>query len=107
MEPRMPSGPTPGAVKVLGVALLMACSLLGSLALVEGTLRLFPSLLPEGTRLRVHWRAGDRQWYQPHPYIGHLHRADSHASAQTARPGVEDEGERDPWGFRNRWPWPE
>jgi len=96
-----------GAVKWLGVALLMVCSLLGTLAIVEGTLRLFPSLLPEGTRLRIHWQAGDSHWYLPHPYIGHLHRADSHASGQTARPGLEVDSIRDPWGFRNRWPWPD
>jgi lysophospholipase L1-like esterase len=98
---------TPGAVKGLGVVLLMVCSMLGTLASVEGTLRLVPSLLPEGTRLRIHWQAGDRHWYHPHPYIGHLHRADSHASVQTARPGLEADGNRDPWGFRNHWPWPD
>jgi SGNH hydrolase-like domain, acetyltransferase AlgX len=106
MERKTAPVSTRGAAKVLGIVLLMVCSLLATLALVEGTLRLVPNLLPEGTRLRLHWREDEGHWYQPHPYIGHLHQADGHASAHTARPGVEAAGERDPWGFRNRWPWP-
>jgi hypothetical protein len=90
---------------------IFAClSIVGSIILtvgvLEGTLRRFPHVLPEGARLRVHWRDHHAVWYVPHPYIGHLHQADGHASAMTARPGVEATGDRDLWGFRNRWPWP-
>ena len=89
MERKTASVSTRGAAKVLGIVLLMVCSLLVTLALVEGTLRLVPNLLPDGTRLRLHWREDEGPWYQPHPYIGHLHQADGHASAHTARPGGE------------------
>jgi hypothetical protein len=87
-----------------GMSLMVA--MLSTLALLEGALRIAPSLLPEGARLRIHWRSGEDAWYVPHPYIGHLHTTDGHASRRTARPGVETAGMRDAWGFRNHWPWP-
>ena len=74
--------------------------------LLEISLRLVPRLLPEGARLRIHWQEGGQYWYVPHPYIGHLHNTNEHASGQTARPGLEVMAERDAWGFRNSWPWP-
>jgi lysophospholipase L1-like esterase len=94
--------------KAIGAVILMAFGLLVTLVVLEGTLRLVPSLLPEGAQLRLRQRRGAEQaWYVPHPYIGHLHMPDGHASARTGRPGLEAAGVRDPWGFRNRWPWPE
>ncbi|HXH10136.1 MAG TPA: SGNH/GDSL hydrolase family protein [Alphaproteobacteria bacterium] len=84
-------------------------SILFTVVLLEATLRLFPDLLMEGSRLRIHWqelRREHRKWYVAHPYIGHLHQTKLHASAMTARPGVEAAGKRDAWGFRNSWPWP-
>ena len=88
----------------LGISLTVPILLM--LVILEGMLRLVPSFLPEGARLRIHWRSGEQAWYVPHPYIGHLHTTDSHASARTARPGIETAGNRDAWGFRNNWPWP-
>jgi hypothetical protein len=85
---------------------MILLSLLSTLAMLEGVVRLVPNLLPEGTRLRLHWRSGEQVWYVSHPYIGHLHITDGHASAGTARPGIEAAGKRDLWGFRNHWPWP-
>jgi hypothetical protein len=74
--------------------MLLTVALLFTLALLEGALRIAPSLLPEGARLRIHWRSGENAWYIPHPYIGHLHTTDGHASGRTARPGVETAGMR-------------
>jgi hypothetical protein len=91
--------------EVLNVMMILL-SLLSTLAILEGAVRLAPNLLPEGTRLRIHWRSGEQVWYVPHPYIGHLHITDGHASAGTARPGIEAAGKQDLWGFRNHWPWP-
>jgi lysophospholipase L1-like esterase len=87
--------------------LLIAGSVLLTLVLIEGTLRLFPDLLSPGARLRINWRSNENPWHVPHPYIGHLHIADGNASARTARPGIEATGVSDIWGFRNTWPWPE
>jgi hypothetical protein len=86
--------------------LLIIGSLLVSAALVEGTLRLVPGLLPEGARLRLHWRGDGKPWYVPHPYIGHLHISDAEARAKTARPGIVST-HIDRWGFRNTDPWPQ
>jgi hypothetical protein len=86
---------------------IVLASTLFTIMLLEITLRLVPGLLTEGARLRVHWQAGSERWYIPHPYIGHLHLPEAHASSRTARSGLELMAERDPWGFRNHWPWPE
>jgi lysophospholipase L1-like esterase len=86
--------------------LAIMLSVLSTLAMLEGVLRFVPSLLPEGTRLRIHWRSSEQAWYVPHPYIGHLHITDGSASSRTARPGIEAAGKQDAWGFRNHWPWP-
>ena len=86
--------------------LLIAGSLLFTLTLIEGTLRLFPDLLPEGARLRIDERGIGKPWYIPHPYIGYLHVTDAEARAGSTRPGVKA-SRMDMWGFRNTWPWPE
>ncbi len=85
---------------------LLAASLLLSLMLVEGILRMVPGLLPEGARLRVARRSEAPLWYVAHPYIGHLHVADPDARAKTVRPDAPS-ALVDRWGFRNSWPWPE
>jgi hypothetical protein len=86
---------------------VISANVLFTVMLLEIGLRLVPGLLTEGARLRIHWREGSQLWYTPHPYIGHLHIPDGHASGRTARPGQEVIAKRDPWGFRNNWPWPE
>ncbi len=85
---------------------LLAASLVLALGLAELALRAFPGVLPEQTRLRLHW-AGlgtDPRTSVAHPTIGTL-----------ARPGLAETLERsdlsfrytiDPNGFRNPWPWP-
>jgi len=70
--------------------LLAVSSVLVLLGLAEGTLRLFPGLLP--VQLRRTIRADPRLGTASHPYIGHLNRATS---------------ETDPYGFPNDWPWPD
>jgi lysophospholipase L1-like esterase len=97
----------PTSWRKLSPIVLIFANILFTIMLLEVTLRFVPQLLTEGARLRVHWWEGGERWYVPHPYIGHLHTADGHASSRTARPGLEQMSEHDPWGFRNRWPWPE
>jgi hypothetical protein len=94
------------AKAVFGNALLITGSILVTLILIEGALRLAPSLLPEGARLRLHYQGTGEPWHVPHPYIGHLLIADAKARAMTARAGVAS-ASIDIWGFRNKWPWPE
>jgi hypothetical protein len=91
---------------VFGAAFLIIGSILFTLILIEGALRLVPSLLPEGARLQLHWQGTGEPWHAPHPYIGHLHIADASARAMTGRTGVAS-ASVDIWGFRNTWPWPE
>jgi len=85
---------------------LVVGSILLTLPLMEGMLRLFPSLLPPGAQLRVQWATDEKPWYVAHPYIGHLHITEANPSKRTARPGVESQNRQDIWGFRNSWPWP-
>ena len=96
------SAPRKAALSVL----MLTLSVLVTLLLIEGMLHLLPGLLTEGARLRIHWQGSGERWYVPHPYIGHLHLPETHASARTARPGIERNEVRDRWGFRNPWPWP-
>jgi hypothetical protein len=81
----------PLAARDLLPVVVLAGSALVTLAVVEGTLRLVPSLLSPGARLQVEERRVPA-WYVPHSYIGHLNRPLRQS--------------RDPWGFRNPWPWP-
>jgi hypothetical protein len=91
---------------LLPMVIVVASSLF-TFMMLEITLRVAPGLLTEGARLRVHWQASSQRWYIPHPYIGHLHLPAALASSKTARPGLEQMVEHDPWGFRNHWPWPQ
>src|SRR5262245_8879817 len=43
--------------------MLLTVAMLSTLALLEGALRIAPSLLPEGARLRIHWRSHGHAWY--------------------------------------------
>jgi len=85
---------------------LIVGSILLTVPLMEGTLRLFPGLLTAGAQLRVQWAAHAKHWYVAHPYIGHLHVTDANPSTRTGRPGTESQSRQDIWGFRNFWPWP-
>jgi SGNH hydrolase-like domain, acetyltransferase AlgX len=83
--------------------LLIAGSLLLTMALAEGVLRLVPGLLSVELQQLIQADADDRG--TAHPYIGYLHKPnntfilagrDFRAAAHTDR-----------HGFRNAWPWPE
>ena len=78
--------------------LLIVGSILFAMSLAEGTLRLFPELLPEGARTRVFWRGKvDQPWHVSHPYIGHLHnieylrKTNARTSAKIAGPWTRAE----------------
>jgi hypothetical protein len=89
--------------RVFLFGILILGSILFTLVLAEGVLRLAPGLLP--VELQQVLRADPRNYGIVHPYIGHLHKPnnalvisgrDFHAIHNT-----------DGHGFRNAWPWPE
>lgn len=85
----------------------MAASLLLTLAMAEGILRLFPDLLPEDASLRIYWRnvvekttttsIGD-------PYLGFVYPPDHKGEIKLGE--VDFSYSTDEHGFRNRGPWP-
>ena len=88
----------------LAVVLVGLCL---AFSLAELGLRLFPEMLSEQTRLRLHWAAldADERTTVAHPTIGYV-----------ARSGIAETLEHtdlrfrytiDGNGFRNPWPWPE
>jgi lysophospholipase L1-like esterase len=91
------------AVRSVYGALSVALSLLFGIVLIEGGLRLFPSLLPAEIRQLVQIRQHD--FGVPHPYIGHLHRP--HNSFIFTGRDFSATHRTDGHGFRNPWPWPE
>lgn len=93
--------------KLLARLAMVVVGFVLALAVAELALRLFPGVLSENARLRLHWAGlgADERTTMAHPTIGYV-----------ARPGLEETLERsdlrfhyaiDPNGFRNPWPWPE
>ncbi len=91
-------------VVLLGVASLLA------LALAEGLLRLFPSLLPEEAALRMHWRAlgaartGGEETITDDADLGFRYLPERTTTLE--RGDFAFTFTTDDNGFRNPWPWP-
>lgn len=86
-----------------GTAILLISSLIIAVLLGEASLRLFPSLLPEGAAIRLHWAAQvEESPPSPHPYIGFVPRPEGAAEGEDARAATS----RAIWGQRNLEPWP-
>lgn len=91
--------------------LLVGLSLALSFGLAEITLRIFPSLLPQETRLRLHWhalgtlerKAGDGMIVADDE-LGYLYR--SHYRGRLVRQDLAFDIVTDAQGFRNPDPWP-
>jgi lysophospholipase L1-like esterase len=82
---------------------LIGFSLVFAIALLEATLRLFPSLLPEEIQQRV--SATYDNIAVSHPKIGHLHKPNAYGTLVSSDFKVRHH--TDAFGFRNAWPWPE
>ena len=84
-----------------------SCLFFGSIVLtvglVEGLLRLLPGLLPEETQQLV--QANPKNFGVSHPYIGHLHSP--HGSRLISGRDFNAFHHTDGYGFRNTEPWPE
>lgn len=91
------------AREICGRALLIGLSLLFSIALLEGTFRLFPTLLPGEIQQRV--SVASSNIAVSHPKIGHLHKPNANGVIVSRDFRVSHH--TDGFGFRNPWPWPE
>ena len=86
--------------------LLVSFGLLLAAGGAELGLRLFPGLLSEDARLRLHWAglgASDSNTVA-HPTIGYVARS---GPDKLERTDLSFTFDIDPNGFRNDWPWPE
>jgi len=89
--------------QVIFAFILIVSSVFVTLALFEGTLRLFPVLLPIEIRQLVQARQSGSG--VAHPYIGHLHKP-NHSFVISGR-DFSATHHTDGHGFRNAWPWPD
>ena len=85
--------------------LLVGISVLVALLLLEGALRLFPSLLPEEAQLRLSW---DTEHFEQNtiddPYLGFRYPPNRTITHRTH--DFEIQIQTDEHGFRNASPWP-
>ena len=91
------------AREICGRVLLIGLSLLFTIALLEGTFRLFPTLLPGEIQQRV--LVASSNIAVSHPKIGHLHKPN--ANGMIVSRDFRVSHHTDAFGFRNAWPWPE
>ncbi len=100
---RSGSHSTLNAREICGKVSLLGFSLLFTVALLEGTFRLFPTLLPAEVQQRV--LTAYNNIAVSHPKIGHLHKANVYGTIVSEDFRVSHH--TDAFGFRNAWPWPE
>jgi lysophospholipase L1-like esterase len=86
--------------------ILVICSIVTTLCLVEVLLRLTPGLLPEAARTyaRRQNEAGWRIGTLPHPYVGYLFPANTETIVRSSYASFTYG--TDAFGFRNSQPWP-
>ena len=87
--------------------LLLGSSVVVSLGLFEGLLRLAPGLMPETARVYAR-RQNEGGWQVgtlPHPYIGYLYPANVENTVESRY--VAFTYRTDAFGFRNSRPWPQ
>ncbi len=88
---------------LIGEISLLICSIVLSLAVGEGFLRLFPGVFSE--EMQQFLQADPKNLGVSHPYIGHLHKPNSTVIVRGSDfKAVHHTGG---YGFRNTWPWPE
>jgi lysophospholipase L1-like esterase len=88
--------------RVFFFGVLLLGSILFSLILAEGVLRLVPGLLPVEVRQIIHRNPSN--YGVGHPYIGHL-QTPNNALVLSGR-DYRAVHHTDGYGFRNSWPWP-
>lgn len=90
----------------LQVLALLSVSVVFTLTLLEIFLRLFPTLLSEEARLRLHLRGVTLKTTSiAHPYVGFVYPPHSRGSKE--HEDFRFTYSTDGHGFRNPWPWPE
>lgn len=96
------------SLKSIAALALLGASILFALGAAEASLRLFPQLMPEEARLRLHWREVHRETVsRADPYLGFVYPANYRG--RFYRPGDDFAFTytTDEHGFRNPSPWPE
>ncbi len=92
---------------VAPLALLGASGVL-ALGVAEASLRVFPQLMPEEARLRLHWREVNQETAsQAHPYLGFVYPPNHEGRFEREDGEFAFTYTTDEHGFRNPSPWPE
>ena len=92
---------------VAPLALLGASGVL-ALGVAEASLRVFPQLMPEEAKLRLHWREVTEETVsQAHPYLGFVYPPNYEGRLERQDGQFAFTYNTDEHGFRNPSPWPE
>jgi lysophospholipase L1-like esterase len=97
-----------GLKTVVAPLALLGVSIALGLGAAEATLRVFPELMPEEARLRLHWREIQPQTVSlAHPYLGFVYppNYEGHLAREDGEFGFNYA--TDEHGFRNPSPWPD
>lgn len=93
---------------IAAVFALLGVSVWFALGLAEFGLRLFPEMLSEEARLRLHWREVNAEDIsEAHPYLGYLFPANHTGRIEREDGELSFSYTTDEYGFRNPTPWPE
>jgi hypothetical protein len=87
--------------------MLLSASMVLTLALAETALWVFPGLLSEGARIKLHWQNQHYRAHVPDPYIGYLPAPLGTAGGDGPANADSSLQAKDYWGDRNKEPWPD
>jgi lysophospholipase L1-like esterase len=87
---------------------LLGASIVFALGAAEASLRLFPQLMPEEARLRLHWREVHQETVsRADPYLGFVYPANYQGRFERSGGDFAFTYTTDEHGFRNPSPWPQ
>jgi lysophospholipase L1-like esterase len=93
---------------VVAPLVLLGASVVLALGVAEASLRVFPELLPEEARLRLHWlEVGEEQVALADPYLGFVYPPNHEGRFERQDGQFAFTYTTDEHGFRNPSPWPE
>jgi lysophospholipase L1-like esterase len=95
-------------LKTIAALALLGASILFALGAAEASLRLFPQLMPEEARLRLHWREIHTETVSKgDPYLGFVYPPNYEGRFERSSGDFAFTYTTDEHGFRNPSPWPE
>jgi lysophospholipase L1-like esterase len=93
---------------IVASLVLLGASVVLALGAAEATLRVFPQLMPEESRLRLHWRAVHAEAVsEADPYLGFVYPPNQEGRFEREGGEFGFSYTTDEHGFRNPSPWPE